>query len=360
MIAAVGALVTLDRCDSESEAQDVERGKIASPGDASSTRVEPTGSNQSIRSRGAAAPVSLLPTPTPEPTEDPDPTRSGNRELRANRVWPMKIGTYSFTQPYGCVAQIDGFYRTTDRCPSDRPAVHQGIDLAAESGTVFFAPASGEVVEAGLDRATGLANSRLVIEHDGENRGFATEYLHWSASFVKPGDKVEAGQPLGRVGSVGYSTGPHLHFAVVSFRKDAYIDPVEWLPKGRAEGVYRGTVPRDAKITFTQHDETVPDYADPSPPPVPKERGRTNSQHADASASSDRSMDSKARARKKARHQAKRADAQAARTERRAAAVEARQEALAERARQERHEARTATDGSDPAPGSSAPKRRDQ
>jgi len=304
-------------------------------------RTEPSGSNQSIRSRGAAVPVSLVPTPVPTPVATPLPAPDEDGTGRKGRIWPMKIGTYSFTQSFGCVAQISGFYRTDPTCPADQPAVHFGIDLASDAGELFYAPAPGVVTEAGLDRATGLANTRLVVEHNGENAGFATEYLHWSASFVGVGDEVDEGQPLGRIGSVGYSTGPHLHFAVVDFDTDRYIDPVTWLPKKRATGAYRGTVPHAPKLTFDEVSEAVPDYADPAPPAVPQQQSpQQGTATKDAGTGDSSKQDTRARERRKDRHDAKRAEKKAARTARRAEILAAREAARAEQAAADKHDKR--------------------
>lgn len=186
------------------------------------------------------------------------------------RIWPMPQGDYEFTQSFGCVPQIGGWYGLTPGCPADTPGFHTGIDLAAPQGTRFYAAAPGWVIEAGLDRAVGLANSRILIQHDGRNADYATEYLHWNVSYVEPGDYVRAGQPIGEVGSVGYSTGPHLHFSVAHFASGERIDPLGWLPRAGANpSVYRGLAPGGRPLTIDGENRNLPDYADPKPPPVP-------------------------------------------------------------------------------------------
>jgi murein DD-endopeptidase MepM/ murein hydrolase activator NlpD len=99
---------------------------------------------------------------------------------------------------------------------------HPGFDLAAASGTEVAAAARGTVVHAG---PAGTYGNLVTLRHD---NGFETRYAHLSEVDVRVGDVVEAGAELGKVGTTGYSTGPHLHFEV---RHDGQaIDPAPLLP----------------------------------------------------------------------------------------------------------------------------------
>lgn len=192
-------------------------------------------------------------------------------EPSGERVWPLRAGSFDFTQAFGCVPQLGGFYQDTPGCPGETPGFHSGIDLGAPTGTRFYAAASGWVRQAGLDRDVGLANTRIVIQHDGGNADYATEYLHWLTTYVEPGEYVRAGQPIGEVGSVGYSTGPHLHFSVIDFDSGEHLDPSAWLPRDRANGSYLGLRPGSRETTFDDAPtRKLPDYADPAPPPLPR------------------------------------------------------------------------------------------
>ncbi|ANN80277.1 M23 family metallopeptidase [Bordetella flabilis] len=91
---------------------------------------------------------------------------------------------------------------------SGRHSRHDGLDFAAPRGTPILAAAGGVVVAAGWD--TGYGN-RVEIDH---GDGLMSRYAHASEVLVMPGDLVERGQPVARVGSSGVSTGPHLHFEV--------------------------------------------------------------------------------------------------------------------------------------------------
>ncbi|HEU5433717.1 MAG TPA: M23 family metallopeptidase [Thermomicrobiales bacterium] len=226
----------------------------------------------SLRPRGAEAPERPTPapvTPTPTPaTADPTP-KTKRATNKPDRVWPLKADSFTFTQPFGCVHQIANFYAAAPGCPPDRPVFHTGIDLSAPLGTKIYAAASGWVTHAGPDRDSGLANSQIIIQHDGVNRDYGTEYLHWQAAYVREGDYVRSGQPIAEVGSVGYSTGPHLHFSVIDFRTNERIDPMTWLPKDHTAGGYLGLAPDAKRFPIASKSKAVPDYADPAPPPPP-------------------------------------------------------------------------------------------
>jgi murein DD-endopeptidase MepM/ murein hydrolase activator NlpD len=85
--------------------------------------------------------------------------------------------------------------------------MHAGRDLAAPEGTPVVSALGGLVVSSGLAGGYGLA---VEVEHDRPRR--RTLYGHLSELYVKEGDRVRQGEVIGRVGSTGLSSGPHLHF----------------------------------------------------------------------------------------------------------------------------------------------------
>ncbi len=85
---------------------------------------------------------------------------------------------------------------------------HNGVDLAAGSGTPIYATKSGTVTTATYNYAYGYY---VVINH---LDGFSSLYGHMTHYTVSEGDYVERGEIIGYVGSTGYSTGPHLHFTI--------------------------------------------------------------------------------------------------------------------------------------------------
>jgi murein DD-endopeptidase MepM/ murein hydrolase activator NlpD len=104
---------------------------------------------------------------------------------------------------------------------------HTGVDFPVPTGTSVKAVAAGRVVAAGWGGSFGY---EVVVRHDD---GRYSQYAHLSAISVKTGQSVGAGQRLGRSGSTGNSTGPHLHFEVRTgpgFGSD--IDPVAYLRAG--------------------------------------------------------------------------------------------------------------------------------
>ena len=80
---------------------------------------------------------------------------------------------------------------------------HRGVDLAAQEGTPVLAAQSGVVKQVGDRGGYGLA---VEIEHEG---GVTTLYGHASELLVRPGDRIEKGQPIARVGHSGRATGDH-------------------------------------------------------------------------------------------------------------------------------------------------------
>ena len=85
--------------------------------------------------------------------------------------------------------------------------LHAGRDLAAPEGTPVVVALAGRVVSSGLAGGYGLA---IEVEHENPRR--RTLYGHLSELYVKAGERVRQGEVIGRVGSTGLSTGPHLHF----------------------------------------------------------------------------------------------------------------------------------------------------
>ncbi|MDE5938905.1 MAG: peptidoglycan DD-metalloendopeptidase family protein [Lachnospiraceae bacterium] len=85
---------------------------------------------------------------------------------------------------------------------------HNGLDMAASSGTPILAAYDGDVVAA--DYSSSMGNY-IMINH---GSGLYTIYMHCSALYVSKGQSVSKGQNIAAVGSTGRSTGPHLHFSV--------------------------------------------------------------------------------------------------------------------------------------------------
>jgi murein DD-endopeptidase MepM/ murein hydrolase activator NlpD len=105
-----------------------------------------------------------------------------------------------------------------------RPAMHTGLDFRSNIGDPVRATATGKVTTAGRNGGYG---NMVEIDH---GNGFATRYGHLSQIDVKVGQHVKIGQIVGRVGSTGRSTGPHLHYET---RIDGEaVDPQKFLRAG--------------------------------------------------------------------------------------------------------------------------------
>lgn len=145
----------------------------------------------------------------------PTPSR-GSREEKVGCL-PVTTEYYSVSSPYG--------YRQ-DPFTGER-AWHSGIDLSAPgiNKSPVYAVLDGKVTFAGSSGAYGYL---VVITHP---NGLTTKYAHLGAiaKSVIAGAKVVQGQVIGRVGSTGRSTGPHLHFEVLINNKN--VNPKPYLDK---------------------------------------------------------------------------------------------------------------------------------
>ncbi len=104
----------------------------------------------------------------------------------------------------------------------DRPS-HLGIDLAARLGSPVIAPADAEVLRVYWDDTLGRI---LELQH---SAGHVTRYAHLQKVEVRPGEAVETGQIVARLGNSGRSTAPHLHYEVEL--RGVFLDPRAFLPE---------------------------------------------------------------------------------------------------------------------------------
>jgi murein DD-endopeptidase MepM/ murein hydrolase activator NlpD len=99
--------------------------------------------------------------------------------------------------------------------------MHDGVDIAAPTGTPIYAAASGTVAFAGVRRGYG---NFIELDH---GFGYTTHYGHASKLLVKAGETVKRGQLIALVGSTGASTGSHLHFEVLV--DSVHVNPVAFI-----------------------------------------------------------------------------------------------------------------------------------
>ena len=112
-------------------------------------------------------------------------------------MWPLP-SSRRITSPFG--TRVHPIFKTKK--------THHGIDIGAKSGSLILAAKDGKVIIAGWQGGYGNV---VIIDHGG---GITTVYAHCSKLIAKVGQKVKMGEVIAKVGSTGYSTGPHLHFEV--------------------------------------------------------------------------------------------------------------------------------------------------
>ncbi|MCC7241979.1 MAG: M23 family metallopeptidase, partial [Acidobacteria bacterium] len=95
---------------------------------------------------------------------------------------------------------------------------HNGVDYSAPPGAPVASVAPGTVTLAGWTNGGGRT---VRVRH---NNGYESEYLHLSAIAVRPGQHVSQGDLVGKVGSTGLATGPHLHYGLR--RNGRFVNPV--------------------------------------------------------------------------------------------------------------------------------------
>lgn len=128
-------------------------------------------------------------------------------------IWPVP-GYTSITSEFGYRTHpITGVYK-----------LHTGTDVGAPLGADFVAMADGIVITAGTNTAYG---NMVMISH---GNGIVSLYAHGSKLLVKTNDVVKQGDPVLKVGSTGYSTGPHAHFEIRV--NDEYVNPMQFLNGG--------------------------------------------------------------------------------------------------------------------------------
>lgn len=128
-------------------------------------------------------------------------------------------------RPVGPQATISSGYGPRRDPFLGKPAMHLGLDFRAARGAPVMAAGAGRVIRAG--RLGGYGN---VVEID-HGQGLTSRYAHLSRIGVKKGDTVRPGDVVGKVGSTGRSTGPHLHFEVR--RNGATRNPRTYIRAGR-------------------------------------------------------------------------------------------------------------------------------
>ncbi|GAB2761714.1 transglycosylase family protein [Streptomyces bullii] len=192
----------------------------AGAGTATRPTTEPSDTRDKPSDTRTGPPKSAKPSSKPQPKPAPKKKSQDRDERRADR---------STTTRHGLVAPVSGSLGTPYHKAGAAwsKGYHTGVDFPVPTGTSVKSIAAGSVVSAGWEGSFGY---QVVIRHQD---GRYSQYAHLSAISVRTGQTVGAGQRIGRSGSTGNSSGPHLHFEVRTgpgFGTD--VDPVAYLRAG--------------------------------------------------------------------------------------------------------------------------------
>jgi murein DD-endopeptidase MepM/ murein hydrolase activator NlpD len=120
--------------------------------------------------------------------------------------------------PVAAIAPITSAFGWRVHPITGQGRMHSGTDIGAPTGTPVLAAYAGEVATADWLGGYGMT---VILKHlDGSQE---SRYAHLSEILVQPGQKVQQGEIIGRVGSTGLSTGPHLHFEWRHLTKDGWV-----------------------------------------------------------------------------------------------------------------------------------------
>ena len=141
--------------------------------------------------------------------------------VKAKSVWTEQIMDADFIAPVdGRLSSLFGLKRFFNKIPK-RP--HNGLDIAAPTGTPILAPAAAKVIDTGNYYFNG---NTVFLDH---GQGLLSAYLHMNKISVKPGQHLKQGDRLGTVGETGRVTGPHLHWIV--YLNKTPVDPALFISK---------------------------------------------------------------------------------------------------------------------------------
>ena len=184
----------------------------ATPGVTATPTAVPTSTPEPIAVPSASPVVTPTPTPSPQPVANPVKLE---HDVLDN---VDKVCIYLFPVP------------NSSEITQEYSAEHKAIDIAASSGSPVYAAEDGTVsyvqIWDGSYDTTGMMSYGHMVEVRHAD-GNTTLYAHLSEINVQQGEKVVRGQRIGRVGSTGNATGPHLHFEVIT--SEGKADPAEYL-----------------------------------------------------------------------------------------------------------------------------------
>ena len=208
----------------------------ATPGVTATPTAVPTSTPEPSAVPSASPVVTPTPTPTPSPQPVVNPVKLEHDVL--DNV--DKVCIYLFPVP------------GDNEITQEYSAEHKAIDIAASSGSPVYAAEDGTVsyvqIWDGSYDTTGMMSYGHMVEVRHAD-GNTTLYAHLSEINVQQGEKVVRGQRIGRVGSTGNATGPHLHFEVIT--SEGKADPAEYLWTMPGEWIMGYAADTEAGISLT-------------------------------------------------------------------------------------------------------------
>lgn len=209
----------------------------ATPTAAPTSTPEPSAAASPAPAVPSASPaVTPMPTPTPSPQPVVNPVKLEHDVL--DNV--DKVCIYLFPVP------------NSSEITQEYSAEHKAIDIAASSGSPVYAAEDGTVsyvqIWDGSYDTTGMMSYGHMVEVRHAD-GNTTLYAHLSEINVQQGEKVVRGQRIGRVGSTGNATGPHLHFEVIT--SEGKADPAEYLWTMPGEWIMGYAADTEAGLSLT-------------------------------------------------------------------------------------------------------------
>ncbi len=155
---------------------------------------------------------------------DPKTLERANRESKRleelfQNFWNERAWKGAFIRPVE--GELSGAFGTRRIINGQPKSSHTGVDLRAEEGTPVWASNSGRVA---LVDELFFTGKSVILDH---GWGLYSMYFHLSEARVREGDRIPKGAELGRVGSTGRSTGPHLHWGIIL--NGARVDPFSLL-----------------------------------------------------------------------------------------------------------------------------------
>lgn len=149
--------------------------------------------------------------------QDTNRINAEQKKINAARSKSAQVPYFNgpFIQPTtGTLTTPFGYQRVVNGVPANR---HSAIDIANKTGTPIWASNNGKVV---LADSLYLTGNTIIIDH---GLNVFSIYAHMSKLEVKTGQEVKQGQVIGRMGTTGFSTGPHLHYGMLI--GNTYVNP---------------------------------------------------------------------------------------------------------------------------------------